>query len=87
LVASRDGREVEVQQFLNELCVELGFCLPPDEQRRLRESPAADADSFTDAVFEAEAMDPGVNERLRGQVRERTDGRMRSWAGAEHGQG
>jgi hypothetical protein len=78
-VGNRDGREAEVQQLLDDLCVKLGFCLPPTEQRRLRESPPLDADSFTDAVVEAEKMDPRLHEQLRRQVRERIDQRMRSW--------
>jgi len=82
VVGGRRGREAEVQQLLDELCVDLGFCLPADEQRRLRESPPVDADSFTDAVFEAEGLDAGLDKRLRKQVRERIDRRMRSWAAA-----
>jgi hypothetical protein len=79
-VGKRDDREIAVQQLLDELCVKLGFCLPPDTQRRLRESPPLDVDSFTDAVFEAEGLDPVLDGRLRGQVRERVDRQMRSWA-------
>ncbi|WP_326690778.1 hypothetical protein OIE63_29040 [Streptomyces sp. NBC_01795] len=80
-MAHRDP-EADVQRLLYELCVDLGFCLPPQEQRRLREAPPADADSFTDAVFEAEGMDPGLpeHEQLRQRVRESVDRHMRSWS-------
>ncbi|UXI81794.1 hypothetical protein N6Q81_28950 [Streptomyces vinaceusdrappus] len=76
-----DDQKAEVRQLLYALCVDLGFCLPPQEQQRLQEAPPTDADSFTDAVFEAEGMDPGLHERLRRQVRERVDRHMRGWAG------
>jgi hypothetical protein len=86
-VGERHDRESAVQQLLDELCVGLGFCLPPDEQRRLRESPPLDVDSFTDAVFEAEGLDAGLDGRLRRQVRERVDRRMRGWASGASGWG
>jgi hypothetical protein len=34
--------------------VDLGFCLAPADQTRLREAPPLDPDTFTDAVFVAE---------------------------------
>ena len=73
-------REAAVGQLLYDLCVDLGFCLPPDDQQRLRESPPQDPDSFTDAVFEAEGMDPRDHDGLREQVREVVAQRMRGWA-------
>jgi hypothetical protein len=78
-VGERGGREIAVQQLLDELCVELGLCLPLDEQRRLRESPPVDVDGFTDAVFAAEGLDPALDKHLRRQVREAIDRRMCSW--------
>ena len=48
----------QVEALLYELCVVLGFCLPPDEQARLRESPPTEVDAFTDAVIRAEGLDP-----------------------------
>ena len=48
----------QVEALLSELCVVLGFCLLPDEQARLRESPPTDVDTFTDAVIRAEGLDP-----------------------------
>lgn len=48
----------QVEALLYELCVVLGFCLPPDAQARLRESPPTDVDAFTDAVIRAEGLDP-----------------------------
>jgi hypothetical protein len=61
----------EIDNLLTKLCVELGFCLPPSALLRLQNSPPADIDSFTDAVFAAEGLDPQfVNRRLRAEVRE-----------------
>ena len=51
----------QVEALLYELCVVLGFCLPPDEQARLRESPPTDVDAFTDAVIRAEGLDSYAN--------------------------
>ncbi|GAA4609321.1 hypothetical protein BJY16_007270 [Actinoplanes octamycinicus] len=50
------ARLSEVEWLLNDLCVRLGFCLPPAAARRLIQSPPADADAFAEAVFEAEGM-------------------------------
>jgi hypothetical protein len=55
-VGHRDDLELHVQQLLDELRIKLGFCLPPNEQRRFREAPTAKIDDFTDAVFEAQGM-------------------------------
>jgi hypothetical protein len=62
---------MDVQHLLYELCVKLGFCLSPEAQGRLIETPPTDIDAFTDAVFEAEGLDPVYSDkRLRSQVRE-----------------
>ena len=61
----------EVEKLLGQLCVDLGFCLPPDAQDRLIENPPGDTDAFTDAVFLAEGMDPKTARRdLYCQVRD-----------------
>ena len=38
LMGHRDDLDPPVQRLLNELCIKLGFCLPPNEIRRLCES-------------------------------------------------
>ncbi|MBO2445965.1 hypothetical protein J4573_02585 [Actinomadura barringtoniae] len=60
----------DVAYLLRDLCIDLGFCLPPEDQARLCASPPADIDSFTDAVFQAEGMDPLLHKKLRRRVRE-----------------
>ncbi|MEV4757299.1 hypothetical protein AB0J86_19585 [Micromonospora sp. NPDC049559] len=74
-------QELQVQRLLRELCVRLGFCLPPAEIRRLCESPPGSVDSFTDAVFEAEGMGDMEYTDLRRQVREVVDQHMSRWVG------
>jgi hypothetical protein len=60
----------EVDHLLSKLCVDLGFCLPPDAVARLQRAPPPDADSFTDAVFFAEGLRPEMTDKgLRKQVR------------------
>ena len=63
----------QVEALLYELCVVLGFCLPPDEQARLRESLPTEVDAFTDAVIRAEGLDPhaDIPLHLRRDVRAR----------------
>ena len=47
-----------IEWLLDDLCVELGFCLPPDEYARLASSPPMSTEAFTNAVFVAERLDP-----------------------------
>lgn len=63
----------QVDALLSELCVVMGFCLPPDEADRLRKSPPPDVDAFTDAVIRAEGLDPyaDIPQRMRRDVRSR----------------
>jgi hypothetical protein len=49
---------VDVTKLLDDLCVQLGYCLPPDDQARLISDPPASVDAFTDAVIRAEGLDP-----------------------------
>src|SRR5688572_20852219 len=62
-----------IDALLSELCVALGFCLSPNEQARLKESPPTDVDTFTDVVIRAEGLDPYVDVplHLRREVRAR----------------
>lgn len=61
---------LQVARVLDELCVELGFCLPPVERQRLQSDPPNNAVLFAEAVFAAEEMDPGAHRHLHRQVRE-----------------
>ncbi len=60
----------EVEILLSRLCLKLGFCLPPDDENRLIDSPPTSIDEFTDAVFQAEGLNSEYAERgLYRQVR------------------
>ena len=62
----------EAESLLSKLCVELGFCLPPENENRLIENPPKTIDDFTDAVFRAEGLNPQYAERhLYRQVRDK----------------
>jgi hypothetical protein len=59
-------------QLLCELCLDLGFCLPPSEQTRLAVERPSSADELTDAIFAAEGLDPTLaNRTLWKKVRDR----------------
>lgn len=63
--------EDEQQRLLDRLCVQFGFCLPPQGRLRLAENPPPDVLSFTDAVFIEEGLDPTSADRhLYRQVRD-----------------
>lgn len=59
------------ERLMQDLCVDLGFCLPPEDVARLIawQTPAIDA--FTDAVFAAEEMAQPYDQHLYRQVRHR----------------
>jgi hypothetical protein len=71
-----------VQHLMDELCIDLGFCLPPVDQDRLRHEPPLDPDAFVDAVFVAEGLDPHLDRQLRRQVKDRVINRMPDIMGA-----
>jgi hypothetical protein len=52
-----------IQRLLDELCVDLGFCLPPWEQTKLSNSPPPSIDAFADAVFLAEGLAPHLADK------------------------
>ena len=63
--------EVEAHYLLKDLCVQLGYFLPPDDIARLTTNPPTDVDAFVEAVFVAEGFDPElVERRSRKAVRE-----------------
>lgn len=53
----------EVDLLLEHLCTRLGFCLSPDARLALRSKPPEDLDTFTNAVFSAESLDPETCDR------------------------
>ncbi len=49
---------MDVDKLLDDLCVVLGYCLPPDDQLRIIANQPQTIDAFTDAVIAAEGLDP-----------------------------
>lgn len=67
---------MNVAQLLDQLCVELGFCLDLESRASLIQDPPVGVDEFTDVIIRAEGLDPLTVERaLRKQVRDRVAGR------------
>ncbi len=65
-------KRTRIEQLLDKLCVEMGFCLSPAEQSRIVASPPGSVEAFTDAIFVAEGLDPHLADRhLWRQVRDR----------------
>jgi hypothetical protein len=62
----------EVESLLSKLCIELGFCLPPEHENHLIENPPSTVEEFADAVFRFEGLNPQYAERhLYRQVRDK----------------
>jgi len=53
----------EAAWLLNDLCAQVGFCLPPKKRERLESNPPGDVDSFARAVCIAEGLNPDLLER------------------------
>ena len=63
--------EDDARHLLDELCVEFGFCLPPDERARLATAPPDDVEAITRAVFLAEGLPPErASRRIYREVRD-----------------
>jgi hypothetical protein len=61
---------VNVVKLLDGLCVDLGYCLPPDDKQRIIADPPQTIDAFTDAVIEPEGRHPAlIGTRERQEVR------------------
>jgi hypothetical protein len=69
--------QAAVEALLDELCVRLGVCLPPDAKEALVANPPGEVEAFTDAVIRAEGMDPVlIDSGLRRSIREMVDVRI-----------
>ncbi|WP_182380136.1 hypothetical protein [Nocardioides sp. WS12] len=61
---------MDAGRLLNDLCVRLGYCLPPEDQQEIVNNPPPSVDAFTDAVIVAEGFDPVLMDtEQRQQVR------------------
>ena len=57
--------------LLYDICVELGFCLPPEDHARICTTEFWDADAFTEEVFRVEGMDPNEHLEWKRQIHRR----------------
>jgi hypothetical protein len=63
--------QAPVDTLLDELCVDLGFCLPPEDKARIQHMAIDEVDAFTTAVFMAEGLLEPYDRRLWSAVRDR----------------
>jgi hypothetical protein len=61
----------KVPDLLFELCVDLGYCLPPRVQQKIESNPPSTINAFADAVFIGEGMDKSRYPKKWLPVRER----------------
>ena len=65
-------KRIGIEHFLDDLCTDLGFCLPSESRAQLIGSPPRTVEAFTDAMFVAEGLNPEVADKyLWRQVRDR----------------
>jgi hypothetical protein len=69
ILAAEGWDRLNFDALLTELCVRGGFCPPPADCERLRSAGPFTVDAFTDALIEAEGMNPVTTEG-RGWVRQ-----------------
>lgn len=61
----------QTQRLLDELCVDLGFCLPSGEQDQLKNHPPVDVEAFTATVIQLEGLAiTDISRRLYRDVRD-----------------
>jgi len=75
--------EQKVRVLLDELCVRLGFCLPPTASAQIRKDPPTEITAFTEAIFLAEGLKSEESRHLRQQVRDVVSRHFISWEEAE----
>ena len=55
--------EQEIEDLLEVLCVEMGFCLSPRMNARLAKFPPKSPAKFVDAFVKAEGLNPALMEK------------------------
>ncbi len=63
--------ENEIRKYLDEICVELGFCLPPKDIEKLVSKEYYMADKFVREVFTIEGINPDIELQLFRQVKKK----------------
>jgi hypothetical protein len=60
-----------IRDFLDEICVDWGFCIPRRDIQRLMNAENLEADEFAREVLIAEGMDPDIEVKWRRKIRAR----------------
>jgi len=63
----------DIAWLLEDLCTDLGFCLPEDAEQRLRSQPPPEAGMFASAVLWAEGINPSSHRSLLREVERRAE--------------
>ncbi|MVF14718.1 hypothetical protein FT643_21505 [Ketobacter sp. MCCC 1A13808] len=63
--------ESEIRCFLDQICVDLGFCLPPNDVDLLASRNQYIADEFVREIFKVEGLNPDLELKLFRQVKRR----------------
>jgi hypothetical protein len=59
----------KIEHLLNDLCIDLGFCIPPEDIKRITEAGSWEADNFACQVLIAEGMNPEYEKQWRSRIR------------------
>ncbi len=69
----------EAQKLLDVLCLNLGFCISPEDYKQIASDPPPSVSGFVEAVFAAEGLNPDTaDQSLLRQVRDVVAERFRS---------
>lgn len=60
----------EIEYLLNDLCIDWGFCIPPEDIKRITEVATWEADDFACQVLMAEGMNPEYEKHWRSKIRD-----------------
>ena len=69
------ARRDKLDDLLDVLCVEWGFCIPSEARERIRTTTTISAKDFANAVLLAEGMEPDSEHAWV----KRIEGRFRQW--------
>lgn len=58
----------KIEQLLDSLCLDLGFCIPPDDKKRIIDVKDWKADDFACQVIKAEGMNPDYEKQWRKKI-------------------
>lgn len=63
-------KETPIEKLLNDLCVDLGFCLPIEIQEQIKVKDFESPDEFARHILEAEGLDSDLEIQFRREIRD-----------------